>query len=80
MFRYYVKMKKDEMEIYGESFTKEMVLDYIKQQKHNGFKVIESNFDIYYCAITGNPCYYTKDENGNFPCEKCEINKNKVSL
>lgn len=46
MFRYFVKMKKGRKEIYGESYEKEIVLDYIKQQENFGFKVIESNFDL----------------------------------
>lgn len=33
MFRYYVRMRKDKKEIYGEAYTKALVLDYIKQQE-----------------------------------------------
>lgn len=46
MFRYYVRMRKGKREIYGEAYTKALVLDYIKQQEKEGFKVIGSNFDI----------------------------------
>lgn len=46
MFRYYVRMKKGRKEIYGEAYTKALVLDYIKQQEKEGFKVVESNFTI----------------------------------
>ena len=46
MFRYYVRMRKGRKEIYGEAYTKALVLDYIKQQEQEGFKVIESNFDL----------------------------------
>ena len=45
-FRYYVKMKRNEEEIYGEAYNKELVLDYIKQQKEAGFEIVESNFII----------------------------------
>lgn len=44
MFRYYVKMRKGEKEIYGECFEKDMILDYIKQQEKVGFKIMEKNF------------------------------------
>lgn len=46
MFRYYVRMRKGKKEIYGEAYTKALVLNYIKQQEQEGFKVIESNFDL----------------------------------
>ena len=45
MFRYYVKMKKGNKEIYGEAWTLALIVDYITQQEQEGFKVVESNFD-----------------------------------
>lgn len=44
MFRYYVRMRKGNKEIYGEAYTRELILDYIEQQKRVGFEVVESNF------------------------------------
>lgn len=46
MFRYYVRMKKGRKEIYGEAYSKALVLDYIEQQEKAGYKVVETNFDI----------------------------------
>lgn len=46
MFRYYVRMKKGRKEISGECYTKGLILDYIKQQEDEGYKVIEANFEI----------------------------------
>lgn len=44
MFRYYVRMKKGKKEIYGEAYTKELILKYISQQEKEGFSVVEKNF------------------------------------
>lgn len=46
MFRYYVRMRKGMKEIYGEAYTKSLILDYIKQQEKFGFKVVEINFEM----------------------------------
>lgn len=46
MFRYYVRMKKGRKEISGECYTKSLILDYIKQQEKEGYKVIETNFEM----------------------------------
>ena len=46
MFRYYVRMKKGRNEIYGEAYSKALVLDYIKQQEQAGYKVVETNFEV----------------------------------
>lgn len=43
MFRYYVRMRKGEKEIYKASGELALILKYIRQQKEEGFKVIESN-------------------------------------
>lgn len=42
--KYRVKMKKGNKEIEGAAYTKELVLDYIKQQEREGYKVIDKNF------------------------------------
>jgi hypothetical protein len=39
-------MRKGKKEIYGEAYTKALVLDYIKQQEKEGFKVVERNFEL----------------------------------
>lgn len=44
MFRYFVRMKKGKKEIYGEAYEKQLVLDFIEENKENGFKIIEMNF------------------------------------
>ena len=44
MYRYYVKMKKGRTTIYGECYSKNLILDYIEQQKVLGFEVVETNF------------------------------------
>lgn len=44
MYRYYVRMRKMKKEIYGEACEKQLVLDFIAENKKNGFEVIEINF------------------------------------
>lgn len=44
MYRYYVRMKKGKKEIYGEAYEKQLVLDFISDNKKNGFRIVEINF------------------------------------
>lgn len=46
MFRYWVEMKKGNKKIYGEAYTKALILDYIKQQEQDGFRVVYTNFEL----------------------------------
>ena len=44
MYRYYVRMRKGKKEIYGEAYEKQLVIEFIDENKKNGFKVIDINF------------------------------------
>lgn len=46
MFRYYVRMRKGNKEIYGRCWTRALILDYIKQQEQDGFRVVYANFEL----------------------------------